>query len=410
MIQTLFAFSYLLMLVIGLILPSDGNHGLLAPKSLSFLFCGGTTILFFIMQTKFSKSEFRALYALGIFLFFLTGWYLVGLSQDPLRPSREFDQFKLFLITYFVPFSAWFLIKQKILTIQTLLKVTLYANFSYCLAKVILMALHLFKILNVWTFMHATGLRFMSMHIFGDIGRIQTSVDIVTPFLIYFALQANRLGLSLSKKFKISYFIVTLLSNFLSFSRFLIAVYMISCLLYLITLSFQRIIKLSFFSLGILIAIVTYIGPAAVESIIEKRFFSADNTNSDLVRQQQIDALLNSFEKSPLFGQGMGGYSPECIRDCVLLHPYEVQWVSFLMQFGLIGLIFLTIPLIIVFSIFLNSSWTMTKGGFLSLFSLWILSGFTNPFLISLTSGIIYMLFLIVAEELRLQSLKLQVK
>ena len=46
------------------------------------------------------------------------------------------------------------------------------------------------------------GIRYMSMAMLqGNLSRLQTSVDIITPFLLLFVLQAKRLNLGLSKRF-----------------------------------------------------------------------------------------------------------------------------------------------------------------------------------------------------------------
>ena len=81
-------------------------------------------------------------------------------------------------------------------------------------------------------------------------------------------------------------------------------------------------------------------------------------------------------------------------------YSYEVQWVAFLIQFGLLGFMILLIPvLLICYKLFLPP-FSKLKLSFLALFGVWILSGFTNPFLISLTSGIVYSIFLLVADIL----------
>jgi len=91
----------------------------------------------------------------------------------------------------------------------------------------------------------------------------------------------------------------------------------------------------------------------------------------------------------------MGGYAESYVRDTKVRHSYEVQWVAFLMQFGLIGMLFLLLPLCFVCWKFCKPPFTIAKLSFFFLFILWLLSGFTNPFLISLTSGIIYSIFIL---------------
>lgn len=400
MIQPFVSYSFLFLLIVGLFLPSDGNHGFFAPKSLAFLGAAFFFSLYFITRQQIKASQsWGAVLILGA-LFFLGVFYVVGIDQDPQIKSGQFDQFKIFLTTLFVPFAAFYLVKDKMVSFEQIMRTLIYTNCLYNIIKTTLMLLHVFGFINVWTVMHKTGLRYMSMHIVGDIGRIQTSVDIVTPFLIYFVLQSESLGIKFSNRFKWIYGITAIASVFLSFSRFLIFAFFISIFFHVCTLRFTKQIKL--WSLGFILCCggIGAIGPEKVFEVIEKRFFSADNAASDATRGEQINALMSACDESPFLGKGLGGYTKECIRDYELPHAYEVQWVAFLMQFGLIGLLFLLFPVSLIAWNFLTFPWSRPKLGYFFLFCLWLFSGFTNPFLISLTSGIVYMIFLLTGERL----------
>ena len=401
MIQYFVTQSFLFLLIVGLILPSDGNHGVFAPKSLAFLNAAFFFSFYFTIRHQMRASSTWAMLLIWCSVCFFCLWYVVGIDQNPQIKSGQFDQFKIFMTTLFTPFAAWYLIKEKLLSFEKIFRTVIYTNCIYNLLKTSLMVLHVAGVINVWTVMHKTGFRFMSMHIIGDIGRIQTSVDIVTPFLMYFVLQSENLGLKISNRFKWVYGITATLSVFLSFSRFLIFAFFISVFFHCCTLNFFRQIKLWIAALFLCFAGVGVIGPEKVFQVIEKRFFSADNAASDDTRGEQINAMMRACDESPFFGKGLGGYTLECIRDFELPHAYEVQWVAFLMQFGLIGIPFLFIPLSLIASNFMTFPWTRAKLGYFLLFGLWLFSGFTNPFMISLTSGIIYMIFLLAGDRIK---------
>lgn len=395
MIQKCVKGSFLFLLAIGAILPSDGNHGALAPKSLAFLTAASFFLIYFISRWQLNLSQAKNTLFVWLSITFFALWYLVGIDQNPQIPSGQFDQFKVFMTTLFVPFSALYLIHEGVITPQKILRIVIFANFSYCLLKVTLMALHLLGVINVWTLMHLTGLRFMSMNILGELGRIQTSVDLATPFLAYFVLQSKSLNLGFSPKFKGVFLLITALSTFLSFSRLLIFAYGASIFFYGLTLSWQKQVK---FWIGMSILSLTGIilaGPQKVQQVVEKRLFSQDNDRSDATRREQIDAMMAASEKAPFWGKGLGGYTEECVRDFTLPHAYEVQWVAFFMQFGLIGIFFLLTPIAYIISRLLELPLRRNQIGYLLLFILFLIAGFTNPFLISLTSGILYTLFLL---------------
>lgn len=391
MIRFLTASSFLALLACGIIIPSDSNHGFLAPKSLTFLSSIFFFALYFMYSRRIKKSQGIPLIFFLISLTFLGIWYLVGIDQSPLLTSAQFDQFKVFLPTLFVPIAGVCLVKEGVVSPSKIFKTIIYSNFAYSLAKISLMALHVLGAIHLWSFMQSTGLRFMSMPIAGEIGRIQTSVDIATPFLVYFALQAP-----FSNRFKWFYSITCALSVLLSFSRFLMFAFAFSILLHTFTLRWKSQIKIGSGIFLFCLAMILIAGPSRVSEGIRQRFFSQETFISDRTRQVQIDALMDACEDVPFFGKGLGGYTSECIRDYNLPHAYEVQWAAFLLQFGLIGLIFLLMPVVYIAFRFLS----LGQGGCFLLFGLWLLSGFTNPFLISLTSGVIYLVFFLNVKQL----------
>lgn len=400
MIQPFVIYSFLSLLFVGLFLPSDGNHGLFAPKSLAFLLSAFFFLIYFCSRMQLKASQAWGALIIFSFLFFFGVWYVVGIDQDPQVKSGQFDQFKVFMTTFFPAFAGWYLVNEKLISYPKMLRTIIFTNFAYNIVKTSLMVMHVLGIINVWTVMHKTGLRFMSMHIIGDLGRIQTSVDIVTPFLMYFVLQSETLGLKLSNRFKWIYAISAGASVFLSFSRFLIFAFFLSIVFHICTLPYFKQLKLWMIAALLCVAGTVAIGPDKVIQVVEKRFFSTDNSASDATRTDQISAMMRACDENPFMGKGLGGYTTECIRDHELPHAYEVQWVAFLMQFGVLGLPFLLAPLILIAWNFITIPITRAKIGYLLLFGLWLFSGFTNPFLISLTSGIIYMIFLITGEQI----------
>lgn len=394
MLTFLATYSFFFLLIIGMVYPSDGNHSVFAPKSMAFLNAAFWFIIFVICRFKCSLSQAKALLFSFFALLFFGLWYAIGIDQNPQIPSGQFDQFKVFMTTIFVPVAGWYYYKEGLFSLNRVFNTLIYANFTYCTIKVILMTLHLLGLINVWGFMHNTGLRFMSMNIFGEVGRIQTSVDIATPYLIFFVLQGETFGLKFSKKTVWFFLIIGALSSFLSFSRLLIFGYFISIFFHGLTLKLTSQAKFFAAAFVLMVASIYVVGPAKVEKVIERRLFSNDNHYSDATRHEQVDALMEACDEAPFLGKGLGGYTTKCIRDWQLPHAYEVQWVAFLMQFGALGIIFLSLPVFWIAWKLIEPPFTRPRLALFLLYGLWIISGFTNPFMISLTSGIIYLLFI----------------
>lgn len=393
LMRWIFIIPYLLLLVVGMIVPSDGSHGTLSLKSLAFISSTISLLLYAIFYCRWNGVQIKQLLFLSAAVSFLTIWVVISLVQGETQISSMADQFKLFVLTVSVAAMSLFVAEEKLLSYQTFLKIIIYSNFFYSVFKLTMVGLYFLGLLDLKFFLTKVGIRYMTMAIYGNVTRLQTSVDIVTPFLLFFVLQSKQLQVVFSKSFKSSYLIVSVFSIFLSFSRFLLGITAASLFLYWCNRQVIGKMRgvLSILIIGLLA--VSWIGVERVQSIIEMRFFSSLAMDSDAVRTKQINALLHEFEEYPLLGKGIGAYSGTVIRDAINFHSYEVQWAAFLMQFGLFGLTLILIPLGWIGLQFLHFPLSWMKFSCFCIYLLWLISGFFNPFLISLTSGIIYGLF-----------------
>lgn len=391
--DTIFIWPFLLMIFIGLVLPSTAKHGLLNLKSLAFVMAIGSVSFLACKRATLRMSTLSIFWFFSVFITFLLAWFFIG-GADPLSfLEAQFDQLKLFIITISVPLMAVYLFKEELLTPQKFLKTIIYANFFYCVLKITIFILQIVGGVDIWKYLTGAGIRIQSMTIFGAISRLQSSVDVATPFLFFYVLKSNSFGLNLSRKFIYLYALISIISNLLAFSRFLIFIQFLGFLLYLFTANRKQFLK-GVLALGILTTLgVGVIGVRNVTTAIEARFFSRNAKVSDQERNTQINAMLDEHDHAPYIGIGLGGYAKDSIRDKVLKHSYEVQWISFLMQFGIIGVLFLLFSLGLIAYQYFHPPFSRISIASFILFGCWVLSGFTNPFLISLQSGILYTLF-----------------
>jgi len=396
--EKFFLFPFFVLLVVGVILPTDAKHGLFSAKSLAYLLSLAGVFLLALLKRKIFLSSLQLFCFFGFSACFFLVWFLFGLLfDDSLTPSR-IDQMKLFIITISIPLITYYYLHEGKISPRKLINLLIFANLTYCTTKIILILAHLAGVINIWTLLRTTGFSIHKMTIFGELSRLQTSVDITAPFLVFFALQSEALGLDLSRRVRSLYLAASFFSTIFAFSRFLFAVYFLSVALHVFTLKPLKIAKAAV-SLILLAMLFTFsIGMKNTATAINARFFSRENTISDEIRVQQVQALMRQFYESPYLGQGMGGYAKDVIRDRNNLHSYEVQWVAFLMQFGIIGMSILLIPIFWIYFKLLTLPLNRNTLALTALFSAWLLSGFTNPFLISLQSGILYTLFLLGAE------------
>lgn len=142
----------------------------------------------------------------------------------------------------------------------------------------------------------------------------------------------------------------------LSGRRALQLVTMLSVLISFISIKYTRIrIKKEVIKGVIIISVITIIGGVLLGSSladklglmnplksIKETFFEGfdfNNTTSGIIRKQQTDALIKGWYNNTFFGQGIGSYAKDCIRSSSTPWSYEMVYISFLHQFGIIGVI-----------------------------------------------------------------------
>ncbi|MBA3721055.1 MAG: hypothetical protein H0W88_01470 [Parachlamydiaceae bacterium] len=399
-LRFIFLIPFIFLILSGLTVPSDGDHGLISIKGVSFVASVFGLGAYLLINNQLSTIQVKFLLFLIVASMALIFWFFVSSFYDATTIKSMFDQFKIFWITLCTLGLSIFFVKEGFLSFPTFIKMILYFNLSYSLLKVGAVILFLIGLINIEDALKLIGVRYMSMSIYGDLSRLQTSVDIMTPFLSIFILQSDYLGLSFSRKFKVFYIVISLISIFLSFSRYLLFIEVCGFIFYWCTLRLRHVFKYFGYAIIGMMLITFWVGPSTMYSIVETRFFSTASRDSDTVRSEQVTALMAEFREAPCLGNGLGSYSTECIRDYVNPHAYEVQWVAFLMQFGIAGVFLMLLAMGIIVIKYLTFPISRLKISFLLMFILWILSGFTNPFLISLTSGIVYSLFLLTGDYL----------
>jgi hypothetical protein len=231
--------------------------------------------------------------------------------------------------------------------------------------------------------------------------RINFAFDSTIPFVLFFLIKE----LSSNNKKNIIYveILVILISLLISMSRALwfLGIFFIF-LSFLFEFDFKRKIKFlfSFFVITVILLLTTDIFKY-ISDVVKVRFGSSgsdDNYYSDLTRHIQNEAIYKNFVESPLFGNGIGFYIKSFVRDQVDKYLYESQSFSLLMDLGIIGLI---VFISMVFAMILKYNYFNKKALFFALvfFSVWLVSGSFNPFLLG-SSGAMVIFFSINAQKL----------
>ena len=388
----LVSLAFFLLIFVGLLIPArSGGHPIKDPRLLAFILSISTFSLFYFKRQSLSFQQLASLFTMLSLVTFASFYVFKALAHPSIPLKEQASESMQFFITFSIPLMALFLIQEKVITAQKFFLWVIHINLLYMILKCIILALHIMGIIEITTIL--TALKFSSMQtgIWGVLQRWQTSLDLLAPFLIFFVLQHKKLKLGVSTKFVAIYCLLALITTFFGYSRFLFAVFGASVCLHIATLSGLRLIRSTALIVALIIATIFAVGPDRFFSILLRN--KQENTASDLHRIKQVEAMVTEIDKAPILGKGMGA----SVRSPVFNNSFrfEVQWVSFLMQFGIFGILILLIPFLIIFWQLLKPPLTRSHFACFCLFGIWMLSGFTNPFLISLQSGIIYTLFLL---------------
>lgn len=197
---------------------------------------------------------------------------------------------------------------------------------------------------------------------------------------------------------KILLTILMIVYVFIIYSRVAMIEFVAILLTLLIVLALERrqkgkkdLKKIVFIGTIIIVTFVTVNNKIDFLSTLASRFSSASTTDSDSIRNIQFSFLWEGFNSRPLFGYGTGSYVREYIRSESMPFSYELEYLSFLYQFGIIGFILIFLPLI--FSFWSYSFKNIENKNikillFVSLI-LWLIRPFFNPSFLSSNSGIL---------------------
>lgn len=129
------------------------------------------------------------------------------------------------------------------------------------------------------------------------------------------------------------------------------------------------------------------------------RFSGRQVAYSDGARNEQGIYLLNGFMQSPAWGHGLGAYVKECIRSHMSPYSYELEYVSYLYEFGIIGFVLIIGGFMFVFykmSVGL-CKYKNAKILLIVNFLIWAAKPMFNPSFLSSTSGMTIVTFMVLS-------------
>ena len=417
-------YTYIIFISLSIILPF-GKVGNFSIFQIAFLLNFFLLIIYFATcNPKLSKLQVgKFLYYILFSSLFLCIWFVVGILNDNVL-SVNISQLKTFTITFSVVYITYLLLLSKVIEFRQFFYIIIYSTLFYCLVKFVLCYLMLIGVIDynlLIKYLQSQDINLVSAPILDGIPRFQILNDNVIPFSTFIVLNINFFMIRINKYIKFLFLFASISALYIAFSRYLwflqIFVFILSYIQGFklskrgLLPKLKRLsVKKSYFYLPFILVFFLYIliNPISQEwltSVFIERFLGDNTQLSDSIREGQYIALIKEIWVSPFMGKGFGGFVPNLIRDELNPYSYELQWLSFLMQFGFIGIFIL---LLHIFSILffkfpqektsnfsINHEFRNASVSLILLYIAWLSSGFTNPLLLSSVSGIIFSFFLV---------------
>jgi hypothetical protein len=193
---------------------------------------------------------------------------------------------------------------------------------------------------------------------------------------------------------------IVLGSGFIAYSRFVWLVYFVAVFAAMIVERSWRMMALT--SCAVLVIVTSFYD--VFNTIFEARFLSSEAEISDIGRIEEARALISEIKVRPILGKGMGTYANTNVSSGVNMYSYELQWLAFLMQFGIVGEIGILL-LVAASARDLVVARHPARPWMFVLFLLWLLASWTNPYLTSSFAGATFGLFMAMFYRMRTMTL-----
>jgi hypothetical protein len=389
--------AVLLVVWASVVLPSGSVAGFNVKVAL-FALAVIMLVLDSIAHPHRSIGRLPHLAAAALMLLAVLGGFLVALVRGSTSTGFAVDALQGLVATIGVAFVIVIASSRGSVTWRAVLRSFLFAAFTYSLLKLALVAaisVGLVTFAGVRSFfLEVLDYSFVSMLIIPGLVRAQFINDVTLPIALAILVlfrEPHELGLRPSLRHVMT--AAFLAAVVLAFSRWLFLLTAVVTAGWFVLYAIRRATTLALALLvglvGIGVAFVVLDGPALTRALLE-RFDSPAVEASDALRREQVAAMLDEIAQRPLLGKGVGSYAPAAIQSVRQPYSYEVQWLAILLQLGVVGTALIALPLVALLGHALRAPDRRRALVVLVVTVLWVASGFTNPYLISSTSGVVF--------------------
>jgi len=392
--------SFISLIISSLLFPT-GTFADIPVKHITYLACVTTLFACWFKGARIEKAYLSLFVACILFVVFYS---LVGSLHSKAPFYFVFTEAQLFIATMTVVLFILMAKSCKIIEDEEIVLSAFYGVFFFALWKFIAILLLHLNIISFGSLMHFfekyAGYPPVTSGIPGGYIRLAfISQDFATALFLFLIPAYPKMFSKVPRFLRIAFMLTGVVAVLFSYSRYYFGFLLILWFyIFLFKFSFmKRLLACATVSVILLLSLPWLI------DVFNARFMSDIAKESDNIRHLQIAALLNAWEDLPILGGGLGYYSKEYVRSMFI---YEVQWISFLAKFGMIGGAFLFFLISLLFYKILSGKKSLDHYVLAFTLFCFLLGGFTNPFLVNSTSAMFYVLPLIVASILRKELLE----
>jgi len=358
-------------------------------KSIMFILL----VALFFIRTKFKIS--RKIIILTMLFIIVLLFQILNSYHSSFFEKETFFEFKSFIGLYVNIIILVYSIIHNFISAKLFLQYVIVAHIFYLSAKLFLIIGFFLKFTIASTLIEIlSNILNANILAYGIIPKITLINDILTPIiLLILILNISLKDKLFNKTIQNIIIFVALLSIFLAFNRFNIALLFTGLIIYLFIIDKKKI----FYIIGIFLLIfslLNIIDNPIVQAITEiwSNRLSAEGSLSTSEKSFQYNLFFERIQNNFLFGNGLGTFLTDYIRDDNIRYGYEAFIMIIFYQFGLINFLFL----IVIYFAFYILHFKLLKNRYLLfnfILSIFILSvSLVNPMLLNSMFSIVYVL------------------
>lgn len=374
------------LLILSFVLPSGVLFKIPVKTLLSLV------LLFFVLvwNRKIRLSTSTKLIFIGFASVLV--WSLVAVFNG--FTSSIFSFIKSYFSLIFVVWITDFLYKNNAISINKALKMFSFVSIFLVLSKILIALSLSFNIItidlvtNIYANVFSTELTTMYFYVGKFMFyRLMLASDSI-PFIwfSFYVFSKNRY------RKKIALCLLMAIYALIIYSRAVLLEYLILTLAYFFVLvkKFPKSRKIVF-AVGVICIFGLIFSSNSLFEILGKRFSGVSVEASDNIRTEQLSYLLKGFWNNCLIGNGTGAYVREYIRSETILYSYEMEYASFLFQFGILGFVLIILTAIVGFYLICKTNISNKYVYYVFFINLiiWIIKPLFNPNFLSSNSGIL---------------------